>query len=131
MAESLSKGPEQIEYRTTYKKRPLEMVRVSILEENAIFRNVLYQTLNNLDLDHFEMEIKEFQATFDYHRLLIQSRNPSPPTSLPNILVSFFLRETFPVLPARGISNNSALVFHHSRYLSENPLVLRFPPLRL
>ena len=79
MAESLSKGPEQIEYRTTYKKRPLEMVRVSILEENAIFRNVLYQTLNNLDLDHFEMEIKEFQATFDYHRLLIQSRNPSPP----------------------------------------------------
>ncbi|NLM18707.1 MAG: response regulator [Clostridiaceae bacterium] len=66
LAESLSKGPEQIEFITTFKKRPLEMIRVSILEENAIFRNVLYRTLENLDLDHFEMEIKTFQDGYEF-----------------------------------------------------------------
>lgn len=66
LADSLSKGPQQIEYIVTYKKRPLEMIRVSILEENAIFRNVLYRTLNNLDLDHFEMEIKVFQDGYEF-----------------------------------------------------------------
>ncbi len=66
LAESLSKGPAQIEYISTFKKRPLEKVKVSILEENAIFRNVLFRTIANLDLGHFEVEIKEFQDGYDF-----------------------------------------------------------------
>lgn len=66
LAESLSKGPAQIEYISTYKKRPLEKIRVSILEENPIFRNVLYRAIVNLDLDHFETEIKEFRDGYDF-----------------------------------------------------------------
>jgi len=66
LTESLGKGPEHIEYISTFKKRPLEKVRVSILEENAIFRNVLYRTIDNLDLDHFETEIKVFQDGYEF-----------------------------------------------------------------
>ena len=66
LAESLGKGPEQIEYISTYKKRPLEKIRVSILEENSIFRNVLYRAIENLDLDHFETEIKEFRDGYEF-----------------------------------------------------------------
>lgn len=66
LAEGLSKGPEQIEYITTYKKRPLETIRVSILEENAIFRNVLYRTIDNLSLENFETVIKEFQDGYEF-----------------------------------------------------------------
>ncbi|MGI6696561.1 MAG: response regulator [Christensenellales bacterium] len=66
LAKSLSKGSEQIEYITAYKKRPVETVRVSILEENAVFRNVLYRTIDNLSLDHFETEIKEFQDGYEF-----------------------------------------------------------------
>ncbi len=63
---SLSKGPEKIEYIASFKKRPSEKVRVSILEENAIYRDVLYRTLDNLDLGHFELEIKEFQDGYEF-----------------------------------------------------------------
>jgi CheY-like chemotaxis protein len=66
LAESLGKGPEQIDYITAYKKRPLETVRISILEENAVFRNVLHRTINNLNLENFETEIKEFQDGYEF-----------------------------------------------------------------
>jgi PleD family two-component response regulator len=66
LADSLSKGPEQIEYLSIYKKRPVETVRVSILEENAIFRNALYRTIDNINLDNFEVEIKEFEDGYEF-----------------------------------------------------------------
>ncbi|NLZ66056.1 MAG: response regulator [Clostridiaceae bacterium] len=66
LEESLIKGPEQIEYITTFKKRPTETIRVSILEENAIFRNVLHRTIENLDMGHFETEIKEFEDGYEF-----------------------------------------------------------------
>ncbi len=66
LKKSLSKGPEQIEYIASFKKRPSEKVRVSILEENAIYRDVLHRTLDNLDLGHFELEIKEFQDGYEF-----------------------------------------------------------------
>ncbi|HHW94497.1 MAG TPA: response regulator [Mogibacterium sp.] len=66
LTESLSKGPEQIEYVTTFKKRPLETVKVSILEENDVFRKVLYRTIENLNLNNFETEIKEFQDGYEF-----------------------------------------------------------------
>jgi len=66
LTESLDKGPEQIGYITAYKKRPLETIRVSILEENAIFRRALYHTISNLNLDNFETEIKEFQDGYEF-----------------------------------------------------------------
>ncbi|MGI6071573.1 MAG: response regulator [Lachnospiraceae bacterium] len=66
LTKSLKKGPEQIEYIDTFKKRPLQKIRISILEDNAIFRNVLYRTLENLDLEYFEAEIKEFQDGYEF-----------------------------------------------------------------
>jgi len=66
LAESLSKGSEYIEYITTHKKRPVETIRVSILEENDIFRNALYRTIDNLNFDNFETEIKEFQDGYEF-----------------------------------------------------------------
>jgi len=36
------------------------------LEENAIFRNVLHRTIENLDMGHFETEIKEFEDGYEF-----------------------------------------------------------------
>ncbi|MGI6349019.1 MAG: response regulator [Eubacteriaceae bacterium] len=66
LAGSLSKGPEQIEYISDFKKRPSEKIRISILDENAIFRRVLYHTLKNLNLEYFETEVKEFQDGYEF-----------------------------------------------------------------
>ncbi|MDR7855223.1 response regulator [Tissierella sp.] len=63
---SLAKGPWQIEYITAYKKRPMEKVRVSILEENEIFRNVLHTTLENLSIEDFEIDIRDFQDGYEF-----------------------------------------------------------------
>ncbi len=63
---SLSKGPWQIEYITAYKKKPMEKVRVSILEENEIFRNVLHTTLENLYIEDFEIDIRDFQDGYEF-----------------------------------------------------------------
>lgn len=66
LEENLIKGPEQIEYISTFKKRPTEVIRVSVLEENAIFRHVLCRTIENLNLGHFETEIKEFKDGYEF-----------------------------------------------------------------
>jgi DNA-binding response OmpR family regulator len=36
------------------------------LEENAIFRNALYRTIDNINLDNFEVEIKEFEDGYEF-----------------------------------------------------------------
>ena len=36
------------------------------MEENDIFRNALYRTIDNLNFDNFETEIKEFQDGYEF-----------------------------------------------------------------
>lgn len=66
LEKSLDKGPEQIEYIASFKKKPSEIIRVSILEENVVFRDVLCRTISNLKLDNFETEIREFRDGYEF-----------------------------------------------------------------
>lgn len=49
-----------IEVNTDYNEPEKEMVKVSIVEHNAIFRNVLQAEVNNLQLAHFTLQTKSF-----------------------------------------------------------------------
>ncbi|MEE1131495.1 MAG: response regulator [Caryophanon sp.] len=49
-----------IEVNTAYNKPEKELVKVSILESNEIFRNVLQAEVNNLQLPHFTLQTKSF-----------------------------------------------------------------------
>jgi len=66
LEDSLSKGPWQIEYITAFKKRQLEEIKISILEENDVFRQALCTTLENLTLEHFEVNIRTFQDGYEF-----------------------------------------------------------------
>ncbi|WP_205179232.1 response regulator [Siminovitchia thermophila] len=60
----------QIVYVNHYKAKHLETVKISILEEDEIFRNVLKNSLEGLSLKHFEIEIETFSDGY----LFLQSK---------------------------------------------------------
>lgn len=66
LAQSLNKVEWHTEYVVVYKKRKMEQVKISILEENNIFRNVLQTTIENLTVNHFQLEIKTFQDGYEF-----------------------------------------------------------------
>lgn len=58
-----------IEQVTDYRVQPMEQVKVSIIEQNAIFRKVLETTFTHLDIPHFTLDV----ATYDDGYSFLQS----------------------------------------------------------
>ena len=66
LAYSLNKGAWQIEYVYSHKERNMEKIKISILEENDIFRHVLYSSLESLSVKQFQLDIKTFQDGYEF-----------------------------------------------------------------
>lgn len=49
-----------------YSEQPTELVKVSIIEQNAIFRQVLESTLNQIDIPHFTLEVKVYEDGYSF-----------------------------------------------------------------
>ncbi len=62
----LQKGAWQIEYVPLFKERKIETIRVSILEENDIFRHVLQTSIEGLPLEGFQLELRTFQDGYEF-----------------------------------------------------------------
>ncbi|WP_155589989.1 response regulator [Lysinibacillus cavernae] len=63
-------GDEQLTWTITevkdYSEQPTELVKVSIIEQNAIFRQVLESGLNRLDIPHFTLEVKNYEDGYSF-----------------------------------------------------------------
>ncbi|MDQ0114934.1 response regulator [Paenibacillus harenae] len=55
-----------IEEIADYRMQPIEIVKVSIIEHNEIFRQVLEITLNQLDLPHFTFDITTYEDGYSF-----------------------------------------------------------------
>lgn len=66
LEDNLCQGRWHIQYLENFKRKDKEMVRISVLEENGIFRQVLLKTLRDLDLDYFEADIKTFPDGYEF-----------------------------------------------------------------
>lgn len=65
--EVISTGsPFEVSYIPQFKEKDVEKIKVSILEENEIFRNVLSSSMENMNVDMFELEIKAFSDGYDF-----------------------------------------------------------------
>lgn len=65
--EVISTGsPFEVTYISQFKEKDIEKIKVSILEENEIFRNVLSSSMENMNVDMFELEIKAFSDGYDF-----------------------------------------------------------------
>ena len=65
--EVISTGsPFEVTYISQFKEKDIEKIKVSILEENEIFRNVLSSSMENMNVDMFELEIKAFSNGYDF-----------------------------------------------------------------
>ncbi len=60
LSNALAHQAWHIETIDMFKERSTEIVRVSILEDNGIFRNVLYAAFDNLVVTHFSLEVQTF-----------------------------------------------------------------------
>jgi CheY-like chemotaxis protein len=58
--------PWEIEIVTSFKAQPIKRVKVSILEENAIFSEVLELTVQKMIVDHFQLETKVFSDGYEF-----------------------------------------------------------------
>ncbi|MGE7948440.1 response regulator [Lysinibacillus sp. NPDC093688] len=58
--------PWEIEVVTGYSSQPIERVKVSILEENVTFGEVLELTLQKMIVDHFQLETKVFSDGHEF-----------------------------------------------------------------
>ncbi|RST58171.1 response regulator [Siminovitchia terrae] len=63
---ALQSGAGHIEYVKDFKKKNLVHIKVSILEENDILRNVIQTSLEDLKIDGFQLEIRTFQDGYDF-----------------------------------------------------------------
>lgn len=63
-----SRAPEpwKIDIVTRFKAQPIKNVKVSIIEENDIFRDVLELTVRKMRVDHFQLETKVFSDGYDF-----------------------------------------------------------------
>ncbi|MFJ8458971.1 response regulator [Lysinibacillus xylanilyticus] len=55
-----------IEQVTDYSVQPTEQVKVSVIEQNAIFRKVLETTLHHLDIPHFNLEVSTYEDGYSF-----------------------------------------------------------------
>ncbi|MGE7910875.1 response regulator [Lysinibacillus xylanilyticus] len=58
--------PWEIEIVKSFKAQPLKRVKVSILEEDAIFSEVLEMTVQKMVIDHFQLETKVFSDGYEF-----------------------------------------------------------------
>ncbi|MFJ7951236.1 response regulator [Lysinibacillus sp. NPDC096418] len=58
--------PWKIDIETRFKAQPIKNVKVSIIEENAIFRDVLEITVQKLIVDYFHIETKVFSDGYEF-----------------------------------------------------------------
>lgn len=49
-----------------YREQPTELVKVSIIEQNAIFRQVLMSTLEQLDIPHFTLDVSSYEDGYHF-----------------------------------------------------------------
>ncbi|WP_019240629.1 MULTISPECIES: response regulator [Bacillus] len=49
-----------------FKKRKIEHIKVSILEDNEIFSQALSSTLENLSINHFQLDIQTFHDGYEF-----------------------------------------------------------------
>ncbi|MBG9456098.1 hypothetical protein ABE61_19150 [Lysinibacillus sphaericus] len=55
-----------VEQVTDYRVQPMEQVKVSIIEQNEIFRKVLETTLENLDIPHYTFDVSTYEDGYDF-----------------------------------------------------------------
>ncbi|MFJ8088413.1 response regulator [Lysinibacillus sp. NPDC095746] len=55
-----------IEQVTDYRVQPMEQVKVSIIEQNAIFRKVLETTFTHLDIPHFTLDVATYEDGYSF-----------------------------------------------------------------
>lgn len=55
-----------IEQVTDYSVQPTEQVKVSIIEQNPIFRKVLETTINHLDIPHFTLDVATYEDGYSF-----------------------------------------------------------------
>lgn len=58
--------PWKIDIVTSFKEQPIKDVKVSIIEENAIFRDVLELTVQKMIVNHFHVETKVFSDGYEF-----------------------------------------------------------------
>ncbi|WP_195892864.1 response regulator [Bacillus massiliigorillae] len=63
LSNSLDKS---ITFTSQFKERKIEHIKFSILEENEIFSQALYTTLDNLPINHFLLDIKIFRDGYEF-----------------------------------------------------------------
>ncbi|WP_203248566.1 response regulator [Sporosarcina beigongshangi] len=63
---TLKREAWNIEYIDDFKQKDIETVKVSILEENEIFSNVLKASLQELAIEHFNLEINVFKDGYEF-----------------------------------------------------------------
>ncbi|WP_051428328.1 response regulator transcription factor [Bacillus sp. J33] len=63
---SIRLGDWQIEYVEDFKEIAVENIKVSILEQDEVFSRILSISLENLQLDRINLEIKSFQDGFEF-----------------------------------------------------------------
>ena len=56
-----------IEQVTDYRVQPMEQVKVSIIEQNAIFRKVLETTFTHLDIPHFTLDVATYEDGYSFY----------------------------------------------------------------
>ncbi|TQR31770.1 response regulator [Lysinibacillus sphaericus] len=55
-----------IEQVTDYRVQPMEQVKVSIIEQSAIFRKVLETTFTHLDIPHFTLDVASYEDGYSF-----------------------------------------------------------------
>lgn len=66
LAHSLTQDAWGIEYIPIFKEKDIETVKVSILEENEIFSNVLTTSLEELAIEHFNLNVAVFKDGYEF-----------------------------------------------------------------
>lgn len=59
-------GSFEVNYIQDFKEKDMEKIKISILEENEIFRRVLSSSLEKMNVDYFELEIKAFSDGYEF-----------------------------------------------------------------
>lgn len=63
-------GDEQLTWSIAeikdYCEQPTELVKVSIIEQNAIFRQVLESTLNQINIPYFSLDVKVYEDGYSF-----------------------------------------------------------------
>lgn len=62
----VNNSPWENKIITLYKTQPLETIKVSILENNELFRDVLKMTIQNMNMNQLDIQIKLFSDGYEF-----------------------------------------------------------------